>query len=73
MTDGSAAVLVIPTRSTYLTYFISYDTWKVLVARASPGDATARVLDLRMAQEITLQLPTVRARSLPARGYLHRI
>ena len=34
----------------------------------SPGDATARVLDLRTTQEITLQLSTARARNLPARG-----
>lgn len=56
------------TRSTALARFLSYDTGKTPVARASPGDATARVLDQRTTQEITLQLPTARARSLPARG-----
>lgn len=33
---------------------LSYETGESLVARTRPGDATARILDLRTAQKITL-------------------
>ena len=44
----------------------------IAVGPGPPGRCNSRDQDLCPAQEITLQLPTARARSRPARGQLHR-
>ena len=45
---------------------------RIAVGPGPPGRCNSRDQDLCPAQEITLQLPTARARSRPARGQLHR-